>query len=246
MLFSFHKTGGLSFPFGGLLPAMVSGGLLLVRVPDLAEELGDRCQRDRSPHTGARDDGRLRSQPDVAAACAPRSPSCSSYRSPTRPVPRHRDARVLCPHRGLGLSLKTVLIAHLVYVLPYFLLIALAVFSRLDVTLEETAADLGASPWTVFRRVTLPQIWPVLVAATVLAFALSFDEFIITFFVIGTDPTLPLFIWSRLRRTVDPSINTISTLLMLLTLVLWIVAFVFTIRAERSRRCALAGLAEEA
>ena len=245
VLFSFHKTGGLSFPFEGFslrwyrevfssfefrtslknsaIVASVTAVLTLVLGTMAAYGLSRMSQRLRAPL------------------------ALLFFLPLTLPGLFLGIAMLVFFARiELGLSLKTVVIAHLVYVLPYFLLIALAVFSRLDVTLEETAADLGASPWTVFRRVTLPQIWPVLVAATVLAFALSFDEFIITFFVIGTDPTLPLFIWSRLRRTVDPSINTISTLLMLLTLVLWIVAFVFTIRAERSRRRALAGLAEEA
>ncbi len=104
------------------------------------------------------------------------------------------------------LSLVTVVIAHFVYVFPYFLLIAVAALDRLDPALEEAAADLGASPWKVFRKVTLPLIWPVLVGATALAFALSFDEFIITFFVIGPDSTLPMFIFSQAaphRRPVD-------------------------------------------
>lgn len=142
------------------------------------------------------------------------------------------------------LSLTTVAFAHFVYVLPFFLLIALAALDRLDPALEESAADLGASPLLVFRRVTVPQIWPVLAAATALAFALSFDEFIITFFVVGADSTLPMFIWSSLRRTVDPSINTVSTLLMAITLVLWIAAFVFIFRLESSRRRGLERLAE--
>jgi ABC-type spermidine/putrescine transport system permease subunit II len=84
--------------------------------------------------------------------------------------------------------------------------------------------------------VTLPQVWPILAGATVLAFALSFDEFIITFFVIGSNSTLPMYIFSSLRRTVDPSINTISTLLLAVTLVLWVIAFLFTVRAARGRR----------
>ena len=136
---------------------------------------------------------------------------------------------------GLDLSLVTVTIAHLVYVFPYFLLIAKAALDRLDPALEEAAADLGANPQLVFRRVTLPQVWPVLIGATCLAFALSFDEFVITFFVIGPESTMPLFIWSGLRRTIDPSINTISTLLLLVTLVLFALAFAFTVRAERMR-----------
>jgi len=135
----------------------------------------------------------------------------------------------------LDLSLKTVVAAHLVYVFPYFLLMARAALDRLDPALEEAAADLGANPLKVFRRVTLPQIWPILVGATCLAFALSFDEFIITFFVVGSDSTLPLFIWSRLRRTIDPSINVISTWLLALSLMLWVIAFLLTVRAERRR-----------
>jgi ABC-type spermidine/putrescine transport system permease subunit II len=133
----------------------------------------------------------------------------------------------------VGLSLVTVGIGHFLFVFPYFLLIAGAAFSRLDPALEEAAADLGASPWLVFRRVTLPQIWPILVGATSLAFALSFDEFVITFFVAGSDPTLPLFIWSSMRRTIDPSINAISTLLMAVTLVLFAIGFLLTLRNQR-------------
>jgi ABC-type spermidine/putrescine transport system permease subunit II len=146
----------------------------------------------------------------------------------------------------LDLSLKTVAIAHVVYVFPYFLLMARAALDRLDPALEEAAADLGASPWKAFRHVTLPQIWPVLAGASCLAFALSFDEFIITFFVIGGDSTLPLFIWSSLRRTIDPSINVVSTLLLAITLVLWLAAFLLTVRAERRRSREIAPILAEA
>jgi len=141
------------------------------------------------------------------------------------------------------LSLVTVTIAHLVYVFPFFFLVARAALERLDPALEETAADLGAGRWTVFRRVTLPQVWPVLVGAACLAFALSFDEFVITFFVIGPDSTLPLFIWSGLRRTIDPSINAISTLLLAFTMLLFVVTFALTTWSERRRRGR--GLAED-
>jgi spermidine/putrescine transport system permease protein len=141
----------------------------------------------------------------------------------------------------IDLSLQTVTIAHLVYVLPYYLLISVAALQRLDPALEEAGADLGANGWLVFRRVTLPQVWPVLVAAACLAFALSFDEFIITFFVIGPESTLPLFIFSTLRRTVDPSVNAISSLLLAITLALFAVAFLLTVRAAKT-----AGLAIDA
>jgi ABC-type spermidine/putrescine transport system permease subunit II len=125
------------------------------------------------------------------------------------------------------LSLVTVTISHLIYVFPYFLLIAWAAVERLDPALEDTAADLGAGPWQVFWKVSLPQLWPILVGATSLAFALSFDEFVITFFVIGAESTLPMYIWSGLRRTIDPAVNTVSSILLLLTLALFSLAFLF-------------------
>ena len=128
------------------------------------------------------------------------------------------------------LSLATVTIAHLVYVMPYFMLLAVAALQRLDPSLDEAAADLGAGPLLTFVRVTLPQVWPVLLAATLLAFALSFDEFVITFFVIGPDSTLPMFIFSSLRRTVDPTINAISSLLLTTSVVLFGAAFALTVR----------------
>jgi ABC-type spermidine/putrescine transport system permease subunit II len=140
------------------------------------------------------------------------------------------------------LSLATVTVAHLVYVFPFFFLIARAALDRLDPALEEAAADLGAGRSLVFRRVTLPQVWPVLVGAACLSFALSFDEFVITFFVIGTDSTLPMFIWSSLRRTIDPSINAISTLLLLFTLFLFVLTFALTSWSERRRRGATESL----
>ena len=117
------------------------------------------------------------------------------------------------------LSLLTVAAAHFVFTFPYFLLIARVALDRLDPQLGELGADLGAGPFERFRRVTLPIIWPVLAAAAILAFALSFDEFIITFFVIGPQSTTPLVVWSSMRRSIDPSINALATLLLLVTIV---------------------------
>ena len=139
------------------------------------------------------------------------------------------------------LSMGTVAIAHLVYVLPYYLLIARAALDRLDPMLEEVAADLGASRWQTFTKVTLPQVWPVLVGASLLAFALSFDEFIITFFVIGPDSTLPMYIFSQLRRTVDPQINAIATLLLASVFGLFALTYLLTRRVTRYSRRSLIG-----
>ncbi len=232
VLFSFHSTGGLSFPFEGLSLRWYE------------DVFGSAEFRDA-----------LRNSAIVATAtCAVTlvvgtmaafglSRTTSRQRAPVAVL---LFVPVTLPGLFVGiallsyfsrlevdLSLRTVVVAHLVYVLPYYLLIAVAAFNRLDPALEESAADLGATPWQAFWRVTMPQIWPVLAGAACLAFALSFDEFIITFFVIGPESTMPMFIWSGLRRTVDPSINVISTVLMLITFLLWVVAFLFTLRAGR-------------
>jgi spermidine/putrescine transport system permease protein len=116
------------------------------------------------------------------------------------------------------LSLYTVMAAHFVFTFPYFVLIGRAALDRIDPGYEETAADLGASRLQRFSRVTFPMVWPVLLAGSVLAFALSFDEFVVTFFVIGSQSTTPLVIWSSMRRSVDPSINAIASMLVLITL----------------------------
>jgi ABC-type spermidine/putrescine transport system permease subunit II len=84
--------------------------------------------------------------------------------------------------------------------------------------------------------VTLPQIAPVLIGAGALAFMLSFDEFLITFFVIGNEQTLPTYIFGRLRRTVDPGINVASTMFLVVTMLAWTAAAIATVRAARSDR----------
>jgi len=232
VLFSFHSTGGLSFPFEGFSlrwyrdvfgqeafrSALVNSAIVALATSVVTLVLGTMAAYGLS-----RSRGRLRAPVAILLFVPVTLPglfvgiALLSYFS----------------RLDVDLSLRTVVAAHLVYVLPYYLLIAVAAFDRLDPALEESAADLGANPWQVFWRVTFPQIWPLLAGATCLAFALSFDEFIITFFVIGPESTLPMFIWSGLRRTVDPSINVVSTVLMAVTILLWVVAFLFTMRAGR-------------
>lgn len=146
---------------------------------------------------------------------------------------------------GFELSLLTILIGHTVIAFPFFFMIARVALERLDPMLEEAAADLGASPWTAFRKVTLPQVLPVLLGAAALAFMVSLDEFVVTFFVSGNETTLPLFIFSRLRTTLNPSINVVSTLLMAITLALFVFAFVMGIRAERKRTRRAAALLDQ-
>jgi spermidine/putrescine transport system permease protein len=245
LLFSFHETGAVSFPFTGF-------SLRWYR-----ETLGDEIFRNTlwNSTVVAVSVSVVTLLIGTMAAyglsrCAPRlrAPLALLFFLPITLPGLFVGIALLVYFARLEiqLSLTTVMIAHFVYVFPYFLLIAKAALDRLDPALEEAAADLGASPWRIFRKVTLPLIWPVLAGATALAFALSFDEFIITFFVIGPDSTLPMFMYSRLHRTVDPSINVISTLLLAITLVLWVVAFAFAMRAARGRARAVDAVLEEA
>jgi len=139
-------------------------------------------------------------------------------------------------NREISLSTTTVVIAHAVFVAPLFFVIARTALDRIEVAQLEAAADLGAPPWYRFRHVILPQILPVLLAGAAMAFVISFDEFIVTFFVIGNESTLPLVIFSRLRRTIDPSVNAISALLLFVNLIIWVVALAYSVRIERRRR----------
>jgi spermidine/putrescine transport system permease protein len=144
---------------------------------------------------------------------------------------------------GLRPSLATVFLAHLVFVLPYVLFVMASALERLDPAIEEAARDLGASPLQAFWRTTFPLIWPAVLGAGILAFAMSFDEFLITLFVIGGDSTLPVFIWSRMRRTIDPSINAVATAL--LTIVFAGALTALALAAVTRRRVAAAGEAAE-
>jgi spermidine/putrescine transport system permease protein len=95
---------------------------------------------------------------------------------------------------------------------------------RFDRSLEEASRDLGASEWYTFRRVTLPALQLPIIAAALLIFTLSLDEIAVSFFLVGRQNTLPLEIWSRLRRGITPEINAVSTLIFafsVLTIVIW-------------------------
>jgi spermidine/putrescine transport system permease protein len=106
---------------------------------------------------------------------------------------------------------------------------------RLNRTLEEASADLGAKPWETFFLVVLPNIRSAVIGSALLAFTLSFDEIPVTFFLTGRDNTLPMYIWSTMRRGITPEINAVGTLIVLLSLVL-IVASVWLLSEKEERR----------
>ncbi len=118
----------------------------------------------------------------------------------------------LAPDQRLGLGLGTVIVSHIAFSVPFVALTVRARLHSFDKSVEEAAADLGANEWTTFRRVTLPLIMPGVLSGAMLAFTLSLDDFIITFFTNGPgSTTLPIYVYGLLRRTITPEVNALST-----------------------------------
>ena len=131
-------------------------------------------------------------------------------------------------------SLWQIAIAHIAFSISYVAIIVRARAVSLDPRMEEAARDLGASPAAAFFHVTLPLIAPAVAAGALIAFALSFDDLIITSFNAGVgSSTLPLYIYSRIRFGVTPEINAISTLIVAGTAILILVAMRFNARERR-------------
>lgn len=116
----------------------------------------------------------------------------------------------------MRLSLATVVAGHVILIVPYVVVVVVARLETFDLQLERAARDLGATPPRVIVRVTLPVIAPAVLGAALLAFGLSFDEIYVTSFTAGGDPTLPLFVLSKLRRIVDPTINAVATVMLVI------------------------------
>lgn len=135
---------------------------------------------------------------------------------------------------GFNLSLETVILGHATALLAIVVTQVYARLQRLNRSIEEAAADLGARPWETFFYVVLPNIKSSLIGSALLAFTLSFDEIPVTFFLTGRDNTLPMYIWSTLRRGITPEINAVGTLIVLASLVLITLSAVL-LREDRNR-----------
>jgi len=128
--------------------------------------------------------------------------------------------------RGYG----TILIAHVMFNIAFVAVTVRARMAGFDFTLEEAAQDLGANPWTTFRKVTLPLIFPGILAGALLAFVLSIDDYIITSFVAGQTLTFPLWVYGATRIGVPPQVNVMGTLIFLGGVVLAVLNAVFARR----------------
>ena len=122
---------------------------------------------------------------------------------------------------SIKLGLMSIIIGHCTFLISYVFVVVSARLAGMNQTLEEASADLGANPWITFKRVTLPLILPGVVGGALLAFIISMDDLVITYFIAGVDSTtLPVFIYGMLRRGVKPEINAIATLMLIFSFVI--------------------------
>lgn len=116
---------------------------------------------------------------------------------------------------NLNFGLSKLILAHTVFCIPFAYMPIRARLEDMDLTLENAAADLYATPWMTFRRVTLPLLMPGIASGMALAFIVSFDDFTITQLVAGPgDVTLPIYIWNQVRRPITPELNAMCTILL--------------------------------
>jgi spermidine/putrescine transport system permease protein len=114
-------------------------------------------------------------------------------------------------NRGTPLGFPTILIAHVMFCVSFAVVTVKARLISFDRHIEEAAMDLGANEWTTFRKVTLPLIAPAILASLLLCFAISVDDFVVTYFVAGSKVTFPIFVWGAARVATPPQINVIGT-----------------------------------
>ncbi len=130
---------------------------------------------------------------------------------------------------GLGRGTPSVIVGHVALALPYVIVVVSARLATFDATLEEAARSLGADAWTVTRRVTLPWIAPGIIAGALFAFAVSFDQFVVSYFLSEPgDSTLPVLIYTSIRKGFTPEINAVSTIIICISMAVMLVAARFS------------------
>jgi len=134
------------------------------------------------------------------------------------------------------LGFATILIAHIMFCISYVVVTVKARLIGFDRSLEEAAMDLGANEWVTFRKVTLPLIAPAILAGALLSFALSIDDFVITYFNSGSEITFPLFVWGAARVGAPPQVNVMGTMIFAVALSLMVLNVVLQRRRESQVR----------
>lgn len=134
---------------------------------------------------------------------------------------------------GLSLGMLSLILAHITFCLPYVILSVMPKLRQMNPNLYEAAQDLGCPPVTSFFRVVLPEIMPGVVTGLIMAFTLSIDDFVVSYFTSGTTQTLPIYIYSMTRKRVSPEINALSTLLFAIIILLLVVINVRTAKDQK-------------
>jgi spermidine/putrescine transport system permease protein len=128
----------------------------------------------------------------------------------------------------------TILIAHIMFCISFAVVTVKARLVGFDRHLEEAAMDLGANEWTTFRKVTLPLIAPAILAALLLCFAISIDDFVVTYFNSGNRITFPLFVWGAARIGAPPQVNVIGTAIFVIALTAMLVNVLVQMRRQKA------------
>lgn len=144
---------------------------------------------------------------------------------------------------GMKLSLQTVILGHILFCLPYSMSVMISGLEGFDVSLEEASDDLGETPWGTFSRITLPMMAPAILSSLLVSFTISLDEFILAFFLSGTESTLPVYIWGQLRFAGKlPNVLALGTIMLAASVVLLGTAEVFRRRAAKRINSTGAGI----
>ena len=133
----------------------------------------------------------------------------------------------------LSLGYASVIGAHTLFTMSLVIILVRARIAGMDRALIEASQDLYATPWRTFYQITLPQIFPAVLAGFLLSFTFSFDEFIISFFVAGANTTLPVYVLSSIRRGITPEVNVIGSMVLFVSLTLLIIAQILLRRRDR-------------
>jgi spermidine/putrescine transport system permease protein len=131
------------------------------------------------------------------------------------------------------LGFWTIFIAHVMFIVSYIVVTVKARLIGFDRHLEEAAMDLGADEWTTFRKVTLPLLAPAIVAAALLGFALSIDDFVITYFNAGGTQTFPVFVWGIARVSVPPQVNVVASAIFIIAIAIALANVAWQYRSAR-------------
>jgi spermidine/putrescine transport system permease protein len=136
----------------------------------------------------------------------------------------------------IQLGFWTIFIAHVMFIISFVVVTVKARLIGFDRHLEEAAMDLGANEWTTFQKVTLPLMAPAIIAAALLGFALSIDDFVITYLNAGPVQTFPIYVWGIARVAVPPQVNVVASAIFLLAIALGLANVVWQYRAAKSTR----------